>query len=930
MPNNNPKFSESTTFTLDTMGRFLSNTAHEALTSSGLNVGIGTPPPDARPFDIIIIGGGTFGSVVAQHLYFNDKTFSRRILVLERGPFALPEHFQNMSFMGGLPDWVRPWDKNVSGDYPGLRICLGGRSLEWGGWSPELLDAELTAWPPAVFDDLKKKVDIEGAAIADPGYFQQSGDQIGSNDTNDFIYGALHTALRRVLTTGLKSSGAGTVVSALPLSQWPEHPRVRFSTTQPTSDDLRDLLGLKPADPAIPDAQMKEMLRVEAPLAVQSRAEPGRFPVNKFSALPLLVSSARSASAESLPYDQHKRLTVVPNWHVQQIFTETLATNDVKVTGVRVVRPGAQNQANETVDIPLADGGVVILSQGTIETTRLAYLTFQNSLSWRAAQRIGKNLVAHLRSNLTIRVPRASVPNLPALNDIKSLEVSALFVKGKASVGGADRYFHLQITASAVPTPSETNSEAELFKKIPDYDNIQRLKRATDETIVITLRGIGEMVTRNPDSQVSLASQSFDFDKEKALVSIGDSKRYAEALANGQTPPMVSNETKLDAQTWDKMDALADEVAIIFCGGKSFQVLRPDGTVAVIPDAASPGDVKTALRYVDRRDGLGTTHHEGGTLRMGDNIADSVTDGFGRIHDTTNCYCLGPATFPSVGSPNPMLTGVALARRSADFLSRRLKNAKPAINLLPTPGAFLGDGAGWQVLFDGSIDSFRKWARVGPSSGASGEPPCDFRYIDGQILTIGAGDHAIFWFTTEAFSDFILKLQFRVFTTTANSGVFLRMRHPRRPLPEPIKSRSQSDLQTYGGNLAWTAVHSGFEVQIDDGAPRKKNRTGAIYDIPAGDPGEPQTQTTQQGPALVAKPWVDSSVWFEYEILVIGANYEVKLSRQGDSKITTSTFTNTDAPRGVPASTDPFSGYIGLQSHSGSRVAFRNIQVQKL
>src|SRR5262245_3322781 len=104
MPNNHPKFSESTAFTIDNMGRLLSNTAHEALTSAGIDVGIGSPPPDARPFDVIVIGGGTFGSVIAQRLYCNDKTFSRRILVLERGPFVLPEHFQNMHFMGGLPN----------------------------------------------------------------------------------------------------------------------------------------------------------------------------------------------------------------------------------------------------------------------------------------------------------------------------------------------------------------------------------------------------------------------------------------------------------------------------------------------------------------------------------------------------------------------------------------------------------------------------------------------------------------------------------------------------------------------------------------------------------------------------------------------------------------------------------------------------------
>ena len=929
MPDNNPKNSESTTFTLDHMGRFLANTAHEALTSAGLDVGLGAPPGDARPFDVIVIGGGTFGSVIAQHLHSNDATRSRRILVLERGPFALPEHFQNMSFMGGLPNFHRPWEAKVSGDYPGLRICLGGRSLEWGGWSPELLDDELKAWPQSVVDALKKPVDLEGAASPEPGYFQQSGDQIGANDTNDFIFGPLHTALRAMLAGGLKAGGAGTAIGALPLQQWPEHPRVRFSAAPPTTDELRELLGLKPADPAMTDAHMKEMLRVEAPLAVQSRAEPGHFPVNKFSALPLLVAAARAAGAESLPYDQHKRLMVVPNWQVQRIFTTTLANGDVKVTGVRVARPGGFNQPNETLDIPLADTGIVVLAQGTVESSRLAYLTFQDSLSWRAAQRMGKNLVAHLRSNLTIRVPRSSIPNLPALAAVKSLQVSALFVKGRANVGGKDRYFHLQITASAVPVPTETNSEAELFKKVPDYDSLQNLQRATDETIVITLRGIGEMLTHNSDSQITTTNQSLDFDQPRAVVTFGDSKVYAEAVANNAPLPGVSSETRLDAEIWDKMDALADEVAIIFGGGKKFEVLGPHNTVLEIAAGAVPADVKTALRYIARRDGLGTTHHEGGTLRMGEVIADSVTDGFGRIHDTTNCFCAGPALFPSVGSPNPMLSGVALARRTADFLSRRLKNDKPAAGLLPSPGPFAGDGAGWQVLFDGTATSFRKWRRVGSANGANNEPPSDFRYADGQILTSGNGDHALFWYQPEAFSNFVLKLQFRIFSGNANSGLFLRIRDPRKELPEPIKTRAQADLDAFK-NLAWTAVHSGFEVQIDDSAPLKKHHTGAIYNIPAGDPGEPSVQTYQFGPALFARPWSDASAWFEYEIRVMDADYEVKLGLVGAAKTKTTQFTNTDAPRGVPAAIDPASGFIALQSHVGSRVAFRHIQIQKL
>jgi hypothetical protein len=90
--------SETTSFTLDNMGRFLCNTLQEARDSVGQSVGGRT-----RDFDVIIIGGGTFGSVVAEHLFIADTTRSRRILVLEAGPFVLPEHVQNMPFMG--PDF---------------------------------------------------------------------------------------------------------------------------------------------------------------------------------------------------------------------------------------------------------------------------------------------------------------------------------------------------------------------------------------------------------------------------------------------------------------------------------------------------------------------------------------------------------------------------------------------------------------------------------------------------------------------------------------------------------------------------------------------------------------------------------------------------------------------------------------------------------
>src|SRR5438270_478667 len=97
-----------------------------------------------------VIGGGTFGAVMASTLFLNDVTHSRRILVLESGPFTLPEHVQNMPFQGGTPDFRAPWDSHPGLGYAGLMFTVGGRSLAWGGWSPQLLAAEFKNWPDPV------------------------------------------------------------------------------------------------------------------------------------------------------------------------------------------------------------------------------------------------------------------------------------------------------------------------------------------------------------------------------------------------------------------------------------------------------------------------------------------------------------------------------------------------------------------------------------------------------------------------------------------------------------------------------------------------------------------------------------------------------------------------------------------------------------
>src|SRR5574341_1126606 len=216
--------SPRTEFSRDILGRYICNGLEEARASANRDA-----RADARPFDVIVVGGGTFGPVFAQHLFAADKAHTHRILVLEAGPFALPEHVQNLPMLGLNPPgptsladlrrngqdraprnevWGLPWHSDTAHGFPGLAYCLGGRSLFWGGWSPQPLDTEMADWPPAVRQQL------------DQSYFADAARQIGVSEVNDFIHGPLHEALRKQL---FEAVNAGLVTDAVALAELPLH-----------------------------------------------------------------------------------------------------------------------------------------------------------------------------------------------------------------------------------------------------------------------------------------------------------------------------------------------------------------------------------------------------------------------------------------------------------------------------------------------------------------------------------------------------------------------------------------------------------------------------------------------------------------------------------------------------------------------------------
>ena len=160
---------------------------------------------------------------------------SERVLALEGGPFLCRSTCRTCRSSGRRrrratdhqPQkevWGLAW--NAGSPSPTSRTASADGRF-WGGWSPRLLDSGLpqSAWPKAVPDDLEPK-----ALPVRPRATSANQHQIGVTETNDFIFGDSHRAMRTQVFNGL---AGGNVSEAMTLASLPDHPAVTYRDTPP-------------------------------------------------------------------------------------------------------------------------------------------------------------------------------------------------------------------------------------------------------------------------------------------------------------------------------------------------------------------------------------------------------------------------------------------------------------------------------------------------------------------------------------------------------------------------------------------------------------------------------------------------------------------------------------------------------------------------
>lgn len=527
------------------------------------------------PVAAVVVGAGMYGAYCATKIFRQHP--GKRVLVLDAGHFLVSEHVQNLGRIGlNVPDPIPPAND------PGV-----ARAVVWGlPWRGNVDFPGLAycsggkslywgGWCPRL-----TAADLQGWPAATAQYlndhYLEVESETGVVPSTDFISGPLFD----VLFDAFAAAAAGT--------------------------------------PGIETAIGTNGVEV-APLAVQGESPAsGLFSFDKFSSLPLLIDAIREDVAASGLNDANRRLFLVPLAHVVKLHTAGGVVHAIEV------EVGGQRQF-----LSVGPSCAVILASSAIESTRLALHSFPTAL-------MGRNLMAHVRSDFTVRIHRSALPDVPG-----HVQTGALLVRGAVPTGR----FHIQVTGST----SRAGSDDLLFRMIPDIDILdQQLANTDPDWVTITLRGIGEMhgdrtspVPNPTTSWIDLSPYESDRGAPRAYVQL-------------KLDPA-------DNQTWQAMDQAALALAQAVAGDPAKIQYLYDGGFQTQP-------FPLQRPFPEWHRGLGTTYHESGTLWMGDDSDTSVTNTLGRFHHVQNAYACDQSVFPTVGSVNPVLTGLALAGRLAKQL----------------------------------------------------------------------------------------------------------------------------------------------------------------------------------------------------------------------------------------------------------------------
>lgn len=400
---------------------------------------------ETEEYDYIVIGSGFCGYAFA-HRALERRTAqgkSCRILMVERGEFFLPEHFQNLPLpfkntLGGLSETF-PWTLSAvtaegqAGGHirwqHGMVPFFGGRSTLWSAWCPTPTRDEMQGWPQETIAAAERQFDaalnllrVKAANNIDQGMTQE---QFNLIEAGRPVYGPLQARVQGLLKDGIH--------------------------------------------------QVEGMYRTEpAPLACASG---NGTDFQKYSTPGELLALADDP-AQGMVTKGDIRLDIASQCIVEKIIQQGGTATALQTS--RGVLPLGQAK--------------LILAMGTLPPTTLARNSFPE------ARNSGERFSAHFISSIIARVPKKL---LDPQDKFGSLELAANYIAGTVMKNGKPQYgqqFHIQLSALWDTDPVKNASTA--LRYMPDVVATASMEQllSSEGYVVFVCAVLGELGANNSDT----------------------------------------------------------------------------------------------------------------------------------------------------------------------------------------------------------------------------------------------------------------------------------------------------------------------------------------------------------------------------------------------------------------------------------------------
>lgn len=386
-------------------------------------------------YDLVIIGSGICGLAIATRALERDPNC--RILMIERGTFFLPQHFQNLptpfvNTLGGLSETF-PWTLSattalgLAGGYirwqHGMVPFFGGRSTLWSAWCPRPTDEEMAGWPDetkkaarANFEAAEALLHVQNADVVDASKPPSKLEQIGGIRP---VYGELQNKVQSLLLAAPERVSGVYRTQAAPLAS-----------------DAKSVDGIdfqKFATPA-------ELLELQ--VAQKARAEAGRG----------------------------AKLDIVTECTVENILQQGGLATGLQTTRGNLALGNAK----------------LILATGTLPPTTLVQNAFPDNPA-------GEQFSAHFITSVVARVPREDLDPDGTFSD---LQIGACYIAGTA--GNFEQQYHIQLSCLSDKYPEKNAGTA--LRYMPDVvatASMPQLQSSKDH-VVFVCAVLGELDVENP------------------------------------------------------------------------------------------------------------------------------------------------------------------------------------------------------------------------------------------------------------------------------------------------------------------------------------------------------------------------------------------------------------------------------------------------